>query len=111
MFTFGVRVSDEIFRFTGPLIPKGIERPLLGVSCFFFLSEGGPKEVTFFIPRGPFVFLPGVTLFTPLADAFFFLIVLGFGFSMKITYFASSSSYFCFAISISFYSQAKSERS
>ncbi len=104
-------MSDEIFRFTGPLIPNGIESPLLGVSYFFFLSEGGPNEVTFLIPRGPFVFLPGVTLFTPFAEAFFFFMALGFGFSMKITYFASSSSYFYLAISISLYSLASKERS
>jgi len=58
-FTFGVSVSDDPLRFKGPLTPNGMESPLLGVSYFFFLSEAGPNDVTFFIPKIPFCF-PGV---------------------------------------------------
>ena len=75
-------MSDDPFHFIGPLIPNGIVRPLLGVSPFFFLSEIGPKDVTFFVASEPF-YLPGVILAcaATFAEVFFFLIIFGFGFS------------------------------
>ena len=73
-------MSDETFRLIGPLIPKGIVRPLLGVSPFFFLSDVGPKDVTFVFYRAPF-YLPGVIFAcaATFAEVFFFLIIFGFG--------------------------------
>lgn len=97
----GVKVSEEIFLLAGPLGLSGIESPLLGVSTFFFLSDGGPNAEVFLDTTNPFYF-PGVYFELPFTFTvvFFFFICLGFGFSN--IYLASSSSFYFFANSISF---------